>query len=348
LNLCSQDVSGQPENSTSITSQHAYVEPSYFPLFLLASFIIIAGLTLIVIGIIRKFRKSLDDKLKIGFLDLIRDGDHYPSLPRFQFLIWTFVISFVYLSIYLIRIYLGRLEAPFIDNNLLILLGISIVSPILGNIISGYKYTRRLSKTDSEKTDIENNEQYSFITMLFENSKPALFRYQMFLWTFVGVFIFLSIFASGLYTFTQDYIDGKETQIKPISNPGTTPCTKIDSIKMPTIDPMLVTLMGLSQSGYLGGKIVARSPARITKLIPGLQNKFLIMGLNFGEKNGGITSGTILIDDRAVAGHADTDVKWFDTKIEFQLPEEYKNKSFKLGLIIDDVVFLEEEYKAVF
>lgn len=52
-----------------------------------------------------------------------------------------------------------------------------------------------------------------------------------------------------------------------------------------------------------------------------------------------------MIDDKAVAGHTDTDIKEFDTKIEFQLPEEYRNKAFRLGLIFDDVVYL-ENYKS--
>jgi hypothetical protein len=33
-----------------------------------------------------------------GFWDIIREGDYYPSLARFQFLLWTFAISFVFLS----------------------------------------------------------------------------------------------------------------------------------------------------------------------------------------------------------------------------------------------------------
>jgi len=52
---------------------------------------------------------------------------------------------------------------------------------------------------------------------------------------------------------------------------------------MPTIDLMLGTLMGMGQSGYIGGKIAARSPTRIIRMYPGLNNKFIILGLNFGN-----------------------------------------------------------------
>ena len=319
-------------NTTGVIKKDLPLNPNQFWYFLLLSFIIILGITIIVERLIKQNNDKR--KRKINFIDLIKDGDYYPSLPRFQFLIWTFVISFVYLSIYLIRIFSGEFDAPAFDNNLLILLGISILSPILGNVISGYKYTTHVSETPDDGDDPMEIERKSFKTMLFENGKPALFRYQMFLWTFIGVTIFLSLFAAGI----SEYIHKYQECISIVQ------CITIDALAMPKIDTMLVTLMGLSQSGYLGGKIVARTPARITKMFPGTKNKFIILGLNFGERNE-ISSGTILINNKVVAGHTDNEVKWFDTKIEFPIEgEEYKNKSFKLGIIIDDVIFLEQDY----
>ncbi len=169
--------------------------------------------------------------------------------------------------------------------------------------------------------------------MLFENNKPALFRYQMFLWTFIGVIIFISLFASGILDYIYRYQGCLSTEA----------CIRIEALAVPKIDNMLVLLMGLSQTGYLGGKVVARTPARISKAEPALNNKFVIFGQNFGEKNE-ISSGTILINNLVIAGHSDNEVKWFDTKIEFPIPAEYKNKSFKLGIIVDDVIFLEYDY----
>ena len=323
-------------NTTGVIKKDLPLNPNQFWYFLSLSFIIILGITIIVAILIKQIKKTRTDdkrKRKIKFIDLIRDGDYYPSLPRFQFLIWTFVISFVYLSIYLIRIFSGEFDAPAFDNNLLILLGISIVSPILGNVISGYKYTNHVSETQDDNDDATEIERKSFKTMLFENGKPALFRYQMFLWTFIGVTIFLSLFAAGI----SEYIHKYEECISIVK------CITINALAMPKIDTMLVTLMGLSQSGYLGGKIVARTPVRITKMFPGTNNKFIILGLNFGERNE-ISSGTILINNKVIAGHTDNEVKWFDTKIEFPISVEYKNKSFKLGIIIDDVIFLEQDY----
>jgi hypothetical protein len=60
------------------------------------------------------YSKTLDNKdyYQGSLSDIIRDGDYYPSLPRFQFMLWTVVISFVFLSIYLLRIYGGETGAP--------------------------------------------------------------------------------------------------------------------------------------------------------------------------------------------------------------------------------------------
>jgi hypothetical protein len=317
-------------NMTTVDPNLA-VKPIYFPLLLFVAFIVITIITIIVILLIRKGRKTGRKGGGPNFFDIIADGDYYPSLPRFQFLVWTFVISFVYLSTYLIRIYSGNFDAPYVDNNLLILLGISIVSPLLSNIISGYKYSGRLSTGD-----LENIKRKPFKSMLFESGKPALFRYQMFLWTFIGTFIFLGMFVGSLNTYTQNYIQ------------CIADCKQIESLAIPKIDSMLVVLMGLSQSGYLGGKIVARTPARITNVFKDYDNKRLIvLGLNFGEKNDNdFSGGTVLINDKVVAGHSDKDVKWFDTKIEFPLPKKYSesDESFNVALIIDDVVTDEKKY----
>jgi hypothetical protein len=47
-----------------------------------------------------------------SFWDIIRDGDYYPSLSRFQFMLWTVVISFIFPSIHLLRIFGAVTSAP--------------------------------------------------------------------------------------------------------------------------------------------------------------------------------------------------------------------------------------------
>jgi hypothetical protein len=312
----------------------------YFLIFI--AFVIIIIITLIVSALIAQKSKTDPDPFVLKFFDIIRDGDYYPSLPRLQFLVWTFVISFVYLSIYLIRISSGESDAPIVDNNLLILLGISIASPLISNVISGNKYSKHVPEysTPGHEGAIDRK---PFKTMLLENHKPALFRYQMFLWTFIGVTIFLSLFAVNVF----DYVHRYELCV---SKAVCIQDDKVEALAIPKIDNMLVVLMGLSQTGYLGGKVVARTPAIISKVVPALNDKLVIFGHNFGVarkangENDEISSGSVLINDIVVAGHKDNGVTWLDTKIEFTVPEAFRNKSFKLGVVVDDLVFLEYDY----
>ncbi len=41
------------------------------------------------------------------FGDIIRDGSGFPSLARFQFLLWTFIILFAVLGVFLTRLFMG-------------------------------------------------------------------------------------------------------------------------------------------------------------------------------------------------------------------------------------------------
>jgi hypothetical protein len=58
------------------------------------------------------------DVYKGNFSDIIRGENYYPDLPRFQFLLWTFVISSTFLSLYLIRILGGFPKIPSVKDNL--------------------------------------------------------------------------------------------------------------------------------------------------------------------------------------------------------------------------------------
>jgi hypothetical protein len=260
-------------------------------------------------------RKNLDDQNihKVNFWDIIRDGDYYPSLARFQFLIWTFIISFSFLSIYLVRILGGELGFPQqIPAGVLQLMGISIVTPIIGNGLSSFKYDTTISKKQIDKIP-------PFATMLLENDKPVLFRYQMFLWTFVGIGIYLFIFFSTVSVSISDVQKGEELkcdQLKP-DKAKQAGCEelKLSNLNLPDIDPSLVILMGLSQGAYLGGKLVARTPARINRLVVGTSDKSLIiMGENFGS------GGVILIGNDKVAITPNPEVKWTDNRIDLPLP----------------------------
>ena len=174
---------------------------------------------------------------KGGFWDLIREGDYFPSLARFQFILWTFTVSFTLLSIYLLMMWNNTLCWSAVPHNILILMGISAGVPVVSMVISREKYTTSIAGSLPCKENVP-----ALSTMLLEHSKPTIGRYQMFLWTIISVIIYLGLFLQ---------------QINGISN-----IEGLTQLKLPDIDPSLLFLMGLSQAGYLANKAVARPVAR--------------------------------------------------------------------------------------
>ncbi|MDE1770436.1 MAG: hypothetical protein KGI28_07800 [Thaumarchaeota archaeon] len=110
-------------------------------------------------------------------------------------------------------------------------MGISIASPIVSGGLSSIKY-----KTVQRGVAPESLPKYS--TMLEENNAPSVTRFQMFAWTIIGIIAYLVILFSEIPT------------------PGVV--YNIGSLVLPSISPILVVLMGLSQSAYVGGKAVAQ------------------------------------------------------------------------------------------
>ena len=249
------------------------------------------------------------------FSDIIRTDDWDPSLSIFQFLLWTIVLIFAFLAVYLIRIF-GGISAPpqgGIPVNLLALTGISVGVPIASNVISSYKYSP--AKLSKERPPPDQMPGYS--DMLKEYGKPTLSRFQMFGWTWIGIGIYLFVFFS------------KITEMS----------IQVQNLTLPDIDPTLVVLMGLSQTAFLGGKTVA-SKMEITNIVPaeGETGKPIqIFGSNFGNN-----PDTVWFGDLQIRGN---DVTWMDDRIDIKVPvaiteaKKYAIKVAKGGFLTDEKVF---------
>lgn len=161
-----------------------------------------------------------------NFLNIIRADYWVPSLSLFQFLVWTVVISFSYVWITTIRFFSGDLTfATEIPSNLYLLLGISVAVPLIS-----IGYTKSTYKPETPAKPPEKLPPFGM--MLKHKGKIALNRFQMFLWTIVSVFLYLSVVVGTVYG-----VDAA-------------------ALSLPDIDPTLLYLMGLSQTGYLGGRLV--------------------------------------------------------------------------------------------
>jgi hypothetical protein len=180
------------------------------------------------------------------------------------------VITFAFLGVYLVRIFGGVIEPPAsIPVNILALMGISVSVPVISGGVSRIKY-------DTTSAVKELPPQLPPLSTMLENSKPALTRFQMFGWTWIGIIIYLAILFSWV-------------AIEPLT-----------SLTLPDIDPTLVILMGLSQGGYSGGKIVSISPMNIQRVVASKKDNTLILSI-FGD-NFGQNKDTVWFDDLQARG----------------------------------------------
>lgn len=219
--------------------------------------------------------------------NLVKDEQGYPSLAKFQLLLWTVIIMFAFLGIYLTRIFEGILvPPPAISANLLALMGITIfIVPMLNKKASDVKYGT-----------LKANIKEPFVSMLQENKETQLTRVQMFGWTLISVFIYMNLLYSSVLTNLHD------TQ----------------NLMLPDIDPNLVILMGISQGGYLAGKsllgrtnisAVTQLKTRMDAIIGDIP--VTITGANFGD-----IQGEVIYDNTQVSPIT----LWTNNRIDITIP----------------------------
>jgi len=185
-----------------------------------AAFVFSAVSIVVIVGVFKKLsRKPLKE--------IILNSKGWPTLSKFQFLLWTFVIAFSYLAIQIILItgtdYSGEYLLNNIPENLLALMGISVAVPIVNANIT--EKTKKIENKDEDDR--------SFGTMFYNpEGKLDLARLQMFLWTIIGIAIFLYILFDQITTLSS-----------------------VEELFIPDVSPTLLILMGLSQTAYLGSKI---------------------------------------------------------------------------------------------
>ncbi|NYT05830.1 MAG: hypothetical protein GKC04_05595 [Methanomicrobiales archaeon] len=175
-----------------------------------------------------------------NLLNIIRAEYWVPSLSLFQFLLWTIVISFSYLWVMSFRIFEGDLSFSMeLPTNLYLLLGISVAVPLVS-----IGYTKEAYKPETLAKPPEKLPPFGM--MLKNKGKIALNRFQMFLWTIVSIVLYLSIVV-GTITGMAAALATPDDAAGPVD---------VSDLSVPDIDPTLLYLMGLSQTGYLGGRVL--------------------------------------------------------------------------------------------
>ena len=211
---------------------------------------------------------------------------------------------FAVLGIFLIRLFNGISEIPSeIPENLLILTGISVAVPYVSNPISGMKYGERRPPTGT-LTDLDSRR---LATMLMENEKPTVSRFQMFAWTIISIIVYLGFFFSQKILLLNE----------------------VNELVVPDIPQVFVYLMGLSQAGYIGVKATISKALTVTQVLPKqarINEDVIITGANFSSPN---KRGRVFFEDGPIDEAGDQvpvplrDIKdWQETKIHIKVPSQ--------------------------
>jgi hypothetical protein len=264
-------------------------------------------------------------------LRVLLDEKGHASLSTFQFLLWTLVISFFYISLWFLHLLSGDLSPPpVIQAGLIELMGISVVIPLASKGVSEYKKFKPRKNGETYK-------EPDYASMLEEKGQPSLLRLQMFLWTIAAIVIFAGQFINSILT-TPDLL----------------------GVGLPLVDPSLLYLMGLSQTGYLGSKAfsgtvtlgssptnekegkkhepsptvtapveLVKQPLAIREVIPRsvkVKELVTILGSGFG-----IVADTLMFGQEQV--QASSIKRWEDSRIEFVVPDWIVAGTYALRII---------------
>lgn len=167
-------------------------------------------------------------------MELSLDSKGFPTLAKFQFVVWTLVIAFSYFAIQIILI----IETDYSEQHGYLL------DDIPENLLAMMALSVTVSVISIEKSlKIKPKENISFRT-IFSNlqGKLDLAEFQMFLWTIIGVSVYLHTVFDEILT-----------------------VNTVHDLFLPDVNPTLVILMGLSQGAYLGSKYTEKLNRKIVK-----------------------------------------------------------------------------------
>jgi len=172
---------------------------------------------------------------------LVIGEDGRPSTSKFQMLVWTAAVVFAFLAIYQIRFSSGyRQELPGVPTNLLIAMGISVVTAISAKSIAVSSQAKRdaaaaaAAAAGLPAAPAPPPSQSGIFAD--DSGTPDLGKVQVVFWTVIAVGIFLAeVFAI-------------------IQCPNCPP-NSVSTLGLPDIGQTLMILMGLGHGAYIGKKI---------------------------------------------------------------------------------------------
>jgi len=254
---------------------------------------IAVGVLLVIYLVVVVFtRDRKNKKWHLNPIYVAEGADGTLSTSKFQWLVWLVVVLFSYVFLWVLRARQGNYEAiSDVPANLLAVLGFSTVTAVgAKGITVGYLKSGSTSKPD------DDNAKGGLL--VDDDGTPQLAKIQMLGFTVIAVMIFL------VAVFHQSR--------------GANP-----TAELPDIDGSLLVLMGISQGGYLGKKLVTITTPFLNTLTTAagkvgeatVGEQVTLSGSSFG---GGGGSSRLVLDGNPIK----TD-SWADTQIVFTVPAVY-------------------------
>jgi hypothetical protein len=200
---------------------------------------------------------------------------------------------------------------PQIPVNLLILMGLSVATA------SGSK---GITVSYLQKGEIPQEDKGN----VFENREGVtdLTKVQMLIWTLIAVVIYVVGFTSFIGAKCYLPADAREERGLP-NEPYQCP----EGFALPDIDGALLVLMGVSQGGYVAGKLVSRTTGpKVERMLPTkakANQDVAVYGAFFGDNK----VGNSIIFRNASGEEEEIPIEkitgWTDAKVTFNVPEKF-------------------------
>jgi hypothetical protein len=276
----------------------------------------------------RLVRETL--RRRVGLLRLIEGADGRLSTSKAQWLAWLVVIVFAYVVIYTARAINGDPSAlDDIPRSVLVALGFSSGTMAGAKGITAYYVaTGRMQKTrrrvaadgqtaadtaggtaaDSDvapaapptpRTATPAQTWRSSDLMQDDSGDPDLSKVQLLIWTVIALGVYLGTVIAAV----------NDIAVNGVAN---------HNGALPDIDAALMVLMGLSQGGYVGKKLVTYAPVKLQTLAPPNQfpgGSVAAYGSGFGATRG--EDSRLLLNGFDCAPQWISD--WSDNRITFTL-----------------------------
>jgi hypothetical protein len=221
--------------------------------------------------------------------ELVNGFDGFGSTSKFQWALWLVVVIFGYSALWVLRALQGDFSAlSDIPVNILTVLGFSTgTAAAAKGITASYVQAGKVTKTGAP-TQAATAANTGGIFQ-DDNGGPELAKIQMVGFTLIAIGIFL---ASVFHQIATDNI----------------------TASLPNIDSSLLVLMGISQGGYLGKKLVTFGTPSLSPPDPLTgppSTPVKLAGTNLGSQPG----SQLLLDGSPIPA-----TKWSDAAVEFAVP----------------------------